>query len=102
MWELSLVVSTGTDKKANEQAPVRGPGGLLERLQRGVALEALHESGSSFRTELVALETASTEAEAGVNGRWHESKHFGAAAHSSEVTALPLSASHSLVMPSAV
>ena len=39
-------VSTGADKKANTRARVRGPGGLLEGLQRDVALEALGESGS--------------------------------------------------------
>ena len=34
-------------------------GGILERLQRGVALEALGESSSSFATEIVERETAS-------------------------------------------
>ena len=67
-------VSTGVDTKANTREPVRAPGGLLERLQCRVALDALGESGSSFGTEPVALQTASTGAEAGVeyssvNGR---------------------------------
>ena len=35
----------------------------------------------------------------GANGAWHESGRYGAAAHSSVATALPLSPSHSLVMP---
>ena len=39
---------TGADTKANTRESVRVPGGLLERLQRRVALEALRESGSSF------------------------------------------------------
>ena len=39
---------------------VRALGGLLEHLQRQVALEALHKSGSSFRTEVVTPKTAST------------------------------------------
>ena len=38
----------------------------------------------------------------GASGAWHESGRYGAAAHPSEVTALPLSPSHSLVMPSVV
>ena len=37
---------------------VREAGSLLERLQRGVALEALCKRGSSFGTEPVALKTA--------------------------------------------
>ena len=57
-------VSMGVDKKAN----TIGPGGLPERLQRGVALEALGESGSSFRAESVFRETASMGAETGVEG----------------------------------
>ena len=35
----------------------------------------------------------------GATGAWHESGRYGAAAHSSEVIALPLSPSHSSVMP---
>ena len=65
-------VSMGIDTKANTQESVRAPGGLLERLQRGVALEALGESNSSLGTEAVERETASMGAEAGaesVNGR---------------------------------
>ena len=38
----------------------------------------------------------------GASGAWHESGRYGAAAHSSEVTALPLSPLHSSVMPSVV
>ena len=40
-------------------------GGLLERLQRRVALEALCNCGSSFGTEPVALETAGWGSEVG-------------------------------------
>ena len=43
-------MSTGADSRGS---------GLLERLQRGVALEALGESGSSLGTEFVERETAS-------------------------------------------
>ena len=67
-----LRVSMGADTKANTRELVRAPGGLLERLQRGVALDALSESSSSFGTELVGRETASMGAEVGaesVNGR---------------------------------
>ena len=41
------------------------PSGLLQRLQRRVALEALGESGSSLGAEVVGRDTASTGAEAG-------------------------------------
>ena len=58
----------GADTKANTQESVRAPGGLLERLQRGVALEALGESSSSFGTESVVSKTVSTGTES-VNGR---------------------------------
>ena len=66
----------GTDRKANALGPVRGSCGLLELLQRGVALKALGESGSSLGAKKVGRDTASTGAEAGaeamlrrVNGR---------------------------------
>ena len=38
----------------------------------------------------------------GASRAWHESGRYGAAAHSSEVMAVPSSPSHSLVMPSVV
>ena len=50
-------MSTGADTKANTLELVRKGGGLLERLQRQVALQALCNRGSSFVTEPVALET---------------------------------------------
>ena len=48
----------GADTKANTRELVRKVGGLLERLQRRVALETLCDRGSSFRAELVVLKTA--------------------------------------------
>ena len=42
-----------------EKALVRAPSGLLQRLQRRVALEALGESDSSLGAEAVASQTAS-------------------------------------------
>ena len=42
-----------------EKALVRAPSGLLQRLQRRVALEALGESGCSLGTKPVASQTAS-------------------------------------------
>ena len=57
-------MSMGADTKANTQELVRAPGGLPERLQRRVALEALGESDYSFRTEVVPSQTASTGEEA--------------------------------------
>ena len=58
-------MSMGADKKANTRELVRARGGLLERVQRGVALEALGESSYSFGTEVVGSQTASTRAESG-------------------------------------
>ena len=60
-------VSAGADAKANTRELVRVPGGPLERLQRRVVLEALRESGSSFGTEVVVSQTASTGADAGAD-----------------------------------
>ena len=59
-------MSRGADRNANTRELVRAAGGLLERLQRRVALEALCNRGSSFRTELVARETAGVGSEVGV------------------------------------
>eukprot|EP00964_Phaeocystis_antarctica_P063250 scaffold37942_cov57-Phaeocystis_antarctica.AAC.4 len=58
-------VSMGADTKANTRESVRAPGGLLQRLQHRVTLEALRESGSSFGTKTVELETARTGTEVG-------------------------------------
>ena len=58
-------MSTGADRRGTQSAEVRAAGGVLERLQRGVALEALGESGCSFGTEVVPNEAASTGAEVG-------------------------------------
>ena len=59
-------MSMGADTKANPRELVREVGGLLERLQRRVALETLCKRGSSCGTELVALETAGV----GLRGGW--------------------------------
>ena len=53
-------MSMGADRKANTREQIRAPSSLLERLQRGVALEALDESGYSFGTEAVVSQPAST------------------------------------------
>ena len=53
----------GADTKANTLELVREAGGLLERLQRRVALETLCNRGSSFRTEIVVFETAGVGSE---------------------------------------
>ena len=101
-------VSTGADKKANIRARVRGPGGLLEDLQRDVALEALGESGSPVGAELVEGETEKHGSRGGslakVKCQWALTQAIaqGAVTHSSEVTVLPLSPSQSFAMPSAV
>ena len=59
-------VSTGAGTKANTLELVREAGGLLEQLQRLVALESLCKCGSFFGTKLVALETAGV----GFEGGW--------------------------------
>ena len=56
----------GADTKANTRELVREVGGLLERLQRRVALEALCDRGSSFGAELVEGKTAWV----GFGGEW--------------------------------
>ena len=56
----------GADTNANTRELVREVGGLLERLQRRVALETLRNRGSSFGTKLVALKTAGV----GFGGEW--------------------------------
>ena len=48
----------GADRKANTWELVRAPSGLLQQLQRRVALEALGESGCSLGTEDVISQTA--------------------------------------------
>ena len=83
-------------------APVRGPSGLLEGLQCGVALEALGESGCSLGTEVVGRDAARMGAEARAEACQRaltQKRTLRAAVHLSEVTALPLRPSHSLVMP---
>ena len=60
-----LRVSMGADTKANTRELVRTPGGLLQRAQRRVTLEALRESSSSFGTEVILSQTASTGTEVG-------------------------------------
>ena len=59
-------MSAGTDTKANTRQLVREVGGLLERLQRRVALETLCDRGSPFGTKPVVLKTAGV----GFGGEW--------------------------------
>ena len=59
MGTVSVGVSMGAEHKSKHSAAGSSAGGLLERLQQA-ALEALGESSSSFRTEVVASQTAST------------------------------------------
>ena len=61
-------VSMGADRKENTRELVRSPGGLLQRSQRRVTLEAFRESRSSFGTETVVRETARTRTEVGLSG----------------------------------
>jgi hypothetical protein len=70
-------------------------------------LEDGGERGGALVSDLVASETASEGWDGdgervGVSMGIDRKADTGAAAHLSEVTALPLSASHNLVMPSAV
>ena len=59
-------MSRGADTKANTRELVREVGGLLEQLQRRVALETLCNRGYSFGTKPVELETAGV----GFGGEW--------------------------------
>ena len=63
----------GADRKANTWELVRAPSGLLQQLQRRIALEALRESGASLGAKGVVAQTASMGAEEwvlrAVNGR---------------------------------
>ena len=52
-------------RKRTLGALVREADGLLQRAQRGVALQALGESSSTLGTEFVEKQTASMGAEAG-------------------------------------
>ena len=53
----------GADRKANTGGLVGAPSGLLQQLQRRVALEALGESGASLGAEAVVAQAASMGAE---------------------------------------
>ena len=93
----------GVDRKAKTWELVRAPGGLLDGLQRGVALEALGESGSSFGTEVVPLQTANMGAEAGAvrvsMGADTKANDPGAAAHFRWVIFVLLRTAASAVAP---
>ena len=94
----------GPDTKANTRELVRAPGGLLERLQRRVALEALGESDSSFVTEAVLLQTASTGEEASseeCQGALTQKRTLGAGAHLSVEIIVSLRTAASAEAPSA-
>ena len=84
----------GADRKANAQGPVRGSCGLLELLQRDVALEALGKSESSLRAKAVVAQTASMGAEVGAEAcqgaLTEKSEHYRVAAHSSLVIIVSL------------
>ena len=93
----------GTDAKANTSG-----GGALE-LGDSRLFEDGSERGGALVSDVVAADTAgegrSKDGERASLSRGADTKAntvYGAVAHSSEVTALPLSTSHSLVMPSVV
>ena len=89
---------------ADTKALIRVLSSLLQRLQRGVALESLGESGSSFRAESVSRETASTGSRGGAEGcQWAltQSERSGAAAHSSCWICVSLRIAASVEAPSA-
>ena len=58
-------MSAGADRKANTRESLRATGGVHKRWQRGVALQALGESGCSLGAKFIPRETASTGAEVG-------------------------------------
>ena len=99
-------MSAGADTKANTQESVRGRGALelgdLRLLEDGGELRG------ALGSDVVLPETVNErrgedgETEGVSRGADTKANTLGAAAHSSEVTALTLSPSQSLVMPSAV
>ena len=117
-------VASIADTKAN----ALGAGGALELLEHAILLDAARDDDggrdaeplvrevnllSRLRPlELLDLKRMTIDTAKGEACRVHDRSRsagadtkantWGAAAHSSEVTALPLSPSHSLVMPSAV
>ena len=58
-------VSMGADTRSERSEQIRALSSLLQRPQCGVALDALGESGSSFRTEFVKVETAGVRCRGG-------------------------------------
>ena len=100
--KLIAFLSAGADKQANRGGSALEVGDLLRLLEDG------GERGGALVSDLVPSETVS-EGRSGNDGRASvstgadmEANTWGAAANLSEVTALPLSPSHSLVMPSVV
>jgi hypothetical protein len=108
----------GADRKTNTREPVRATTlsapGALER-GHGAPFECLAQLGDALRGVgtldiaiiifVEAAEMVPGQAAMGrrsVNGHWQKSGQARPKAHLSEVTELPLSPSHSLVMPSAV
>ena len=101
-----VVMSMGADTEAN----IWGPGGALERGHRA-SLERLAELGDTLggvgalaildaEQRVVGQAVSMTKEEC--QGALTESRTLGPTAHLSEVTALSLSPSHNLAMPSAV
>ena len=94
-------------QRALTQKQTLGAGGALELGDLGL-LEDGRELGDALVSDAVAVETVrkgrgGDDENASVSaGADMKANAFGAAAHSSEVTELPLSPSHSFVMPSAV
>ena len=93
----------GADRKSNARGLVRWPCGLLELLQRGVALEALGESEYSLGAEAVGRDTASTGAETGAEacqGALIQKRTLAAAAHVRLVICVSLRTGASAEAPS--
>ena len=74
-------MSTGADTKSEHLGGlVREAGGLLQRAQRGVGLQALGESSSSLGTKSIVPETASVGEDAAAEKcQWAltRKQHFG-------------------------
>ena len=100
----------GVDRKANTRG---GRGGRALERGHGAPLEPLAQFGDAVggvgalafpieAADLIAGQAAKVGSVAVSMGADTKANISGVAAHLSEVTALPLSPSHSLVMPSAV
>ena len=91
----------GVDRKANTWARVKGQAAYLRDSSVVLPLRPWARASLPLKVRLLDAILRAWEQMRELRRR-HESKHYGSAAHLSEVTALPLSHSHSFGMTSAL